>query len=264
MYLKFIITFFVGAEGAMGINGWQTKYLVAGALILPFSPFLWLQGQYTRRKIGLLPAAAGDIAGLTGTGDNTVELLVLGESTVAGLGAETHEKALAGQFAFRLAEHLGRPVRWTAVGKNGVTAYRTIKELVPLVPNKKYDYVLLGLGGNDVMKLSSPVTWRREMLRLIAILRERSPSSTIFMTNCPAINLSPALPQPIKGILWELSKMHQANAKEFTSRMERVFYYDQPSFVPPDFFADGIHPSEQGYAAWASAMITFFKENYKW
>jgi lysophospholipase L1-like esterase len=248
----------------MSITKWQAKYLIAGALILPVSPFLYLQGQYTRRKVGLLPDAAGDTTGVTGDGEDPAELLVLGESTVAGLGAETHEKALAGQFAARLAQRIGRPVSWTAVGKNGVTAQRTIKELLPLVPDRKFDYILLGLGGNDVMKLSSPVTWRREMLRLIGILREKSPRSTIFMTNCPAINLSPALPQPIRGILWELSKMHQANAKEFTADLERVFYYNQPSFVPVGFFADGIHPSELGYAAWAAAMMKFFTENYKW
>ena len=248
----------------MGIRGLQVKFLVAGSLILPFSPFLYLQGQYTRRRVGLLPDAGGDTTGVVGTDADSVELLVLGESTVAGLGAKTHDTALAGQFALRLSKRIGRSVTWTAVGKSGVTAQRTIEELLPRVPDKEFDYILLGLGGNDVMKLSSPVTWRREMLRLIDILRAKSPESIIFLTNCPAINLSTALPQPIKGILWELSKMHQANAQEFTAALDGVFYYDQPTFVPPDFFADGIHPSETGYAAWAESMMKFFDKNYKW
>lgn len=248
----------------MSLPVWQAKFLIVGVLVLPVSPFLYLQGRYARRKVGILPGAAGDTTGMVGEGEDPVELLVLGESTVAGLGAKTHETALAGQFALRLSERIGRPVRWTAVGKNGVTAQRTIEELVPLVPHKKFDYILLGLGGNDVMKLSSPVKWRREMVRLIGILREKSPHSTIFMTNCPAINLSPAMPHPIKFLLWELSKMHQANAKEFTAAMERVFYYNQPSIVPAGFFADGIHPSELGYAAWAESMMKFFTEHYQW
>jgi lysophospholipase L1-like esterase len=248
----------------MGINLWQAKFLIAGALILPISPFLFLQGQYTRRKVGLLPGAAGDTTGVAGNGPTRAELLVLGESTVAGLGASTHEKALAGQFALQLSKRLNKQIRWTAVGKNGVTAERTIEELLPQVPDRSFDYILLGLGGNDVMKLSSPMKWRREMLRLISLLRSKSPDSTIFTTNCPAINLSPALPQPIKGILWELSKMHQANAQEFTSSLDRVYYYDQPHDVPPDFFADGIHPSELGYAVWAEAMLDFFDQKFKW
>jgi lysophospholipase L1-like esterase len=253
----------IGSQ-AMGLNLWQAKYLIAGAIIIPFSPFLYLQGRYTRRKVGLLPPAAGATTGVSREGDDAAELLVIGESTVAGLGARTHETALAGQFAKRLATRIDRPVRWTVIGKNGVTAKRTIYELMPLVPDKQFDYILIGLGGNDVIKLSSPRNWRRAMVDLIGLLREKSPDSTVFITNCAAINQSPVLPQPIKFLLWELSKMHNANAIEFTSRMDRVFYYQQPSRVSEHFFADGIHPSEFGYSVWSDSMMKFFTENYKW
>ena len=30
------------------------------------------------------------------------------------------------------------------------------------------------------------------------------------------------------------------------------------------FFADGIHPSEQGYADWAAAMMDYFNQTYQW
>jgi hypothetical protein len=47
--------------------------------------------------------------------------------------------------------------------------------------------------------------------------------------------------------------------------MQRVFYYHQPIGLTLDgFFADGIHPSEQGYSDWSAAMMTFFDKNYKW
>jgi len=248
----------------MGLNGWQAKYWIAGLLLLPFSPLLYLQGQYTRRKIGLLPDAAGPTTGVAGKGAGAVKLLVIGESTVAGLGAKTHETALAGQFARRLAKRIGKSVKWTAIGKNGVTAKRTILELLPLVPDQTFDYILLGLGGNDVLKLSSPRKWRQTMIELIGLLREKNPDSTIFITNCAAVTTSPALPQPIRFFLWELSKMHNANAIEFTASMDRVFYYHQPSTVPEGFFADGIHPSEFGYSVWTDSMMKFFNQNYKW
>jgi len=248
----------------MGLRTWQAKYLIGCAVILPFSPLLYLLGQRTRRKIGLLPEAAGDKSGCAGGGEETVELLVIGESTVAGLGAKTHEAALAGQFAKRLSERIDKNVKWTAIGKNGVTAKRTIEELLPLVPNKTFEYILIGLGGNDVLKFSSPRKWRRTMIELISRLRETSPNSTIFITNCAAIHTSPALPQPIKFLLSKLSKMHNANAIEFTAQMNRVFYYHQPRSVPDGFFADGIHPSEFGYSIWSHSMMKFFTENYKW
>ena len=50
-----------------------------------------------------------------------------------------------------------------------------------------------------------------------------------------------------------------------TGGMERVFYYPQPAGVQLEgFFADGIHPSEQGYADWAAAMMKYFGKTYEW
>lgn len=249
----------------MNLLLWQTIYLVGGTAILPFAPFLYLQGQYTRRKVGVLPGAGGETSGITANGSGSVKLLVIGESTVAGLGARSHDLALAGQFAVRLSQRVGKTVNWIAVGKNGVTAKRTIDELVPLIPDETYDYILIALGGNDVMKLSSPRKWRRDMTELLGILRILNPDSTIFLANCPMIKFSTAIPQPIKFILWELSKLHDANIKDLTLKMDKVFYYHQPrSLVLDNFFADGIHPSEKGYSDWSDAMMKFFDGNFKW
>jgi lysophospholipase L1-like esterase len=248
----------------MSLIVWQTKYVVAGALILPFAPLLYLQGQRTRRRVGVLPGAGGPNTGRTGEADEAVEMLAIGESTIAGLGAKTHQTAFAGQFARELSERIGMAVNWSVVGRNGVTAERTIRELVPQIPNKRFDYILVGLGGNDVMKLSSPRKWRRDMTQLLQILKDHSPDAVIFLSNCPVIKLSPAIPQPINAILWELSKLHDANIKEIAAQTESVFYYHQPTNVPPDFFADGIHPSEMGYAEWSRSMMEFFDENHQW
>ncbi len=249
----------------MNLAIWQAIYLAMAAVILPVSPFLFFLGQRTRRKVGLLPDAAGDKTGVAGDGEIGAKLFVIGESTVAGLGARTHAHGLTGRFAEQLSQRTGKAVSWTVVGRNGVTAKRTIDELIPLMPDEKFDYILVGLGGNDVMKLSSPRKWRRDMTQLLSILREKNPDAAIFITNCPMIKYSPAIPHPIKFLLWELSKLHDANIREFTAGMDRVFYYHQPTDIQLEgFFADGIHPSEQGYADWSAAMMRFFETNYKW
>lgn len=243
----------------------QRKYLFGAALIAPLSPFLYIQGQITRWKVGLLPDAAGDKHGKYGEGSDPAKLYVIGESTVAGLGARTHELALAGQFAKQLSLHKRRAVEWKVLGKNGVTARRTIDELIPQMPDERFDYVLLGIGGNDVMRLSSPRKWRNDMIELIGIVRDKNPDAVIFISNCPMIILSPIMPEPVKTILWTLSQMHDANIRDFTRDMDRVFYYPQPVDVPVEgFFEDGIHPSEQGYRDWAEAMIRHFAANHEW
>lgn len=238
----------------------QLMYVLAAIGLLPVAPFLYLQGEYIRRKVGLLPDAQGEKTGVFGADKNFVNLLVIGESTVAGLGAQTHETALAGQFAKFLSRKINKSVRWTVIGKNGVTAQRTIDELVPQIPDKSFDYILIGLGGNDVLKLSSPHKWRRTMTQLIDLLRKENPAAKIFITNVAAVHLSPALPQPIRGILRQLSKMHNANILEFSRNWNDVFYYPTPTTVPADFFSDGIHPSESGYAVWAEDILETLHE----
>lgn len=243
----------------------QVKFVVAAAALAPIAPLLYLQGQITRWKVGVLPDAAGERRGRCGEGSHKKTLFVIGESTVAGLGARDHERALAGQFANQLAAHLGHAVEWQVLGRNGVTARRTIDELVPQMPSGEFDYILLGIGGNDVMRLSSPRRWRRDMTELLTILKTKNPNAVIFISNCPMIIASPIMPEPIKTLLWQLSKMHDANIREFVRGMDRVYYYPQPVDVRFEgFFADGIHPSEQGYADWAAAMMRYFTENHKW
>jgi lysophospholipase L1-like esterase len=249
----------------MNLILWQTIYILGGLIILPFAPFLYLQGQYVRRQVGRLPDAGGEKRGkFTVAGAASVKLLVLGESTAAGVGASTHETGLAGQFAKFLGEKIGKSVEWQVVGKSGITVKRTIAELVPLIPDEKFDYIMLALCGNEVLSLHSPRVFRRDMRRLVAILQAKNADATFFITNAPAIRLSPILPFPIKFILGHLSALHDANAREFTAEMRRVFYFHQPSSVPEDFFADGIHPSEKGYTVWSKRMIEFFEEKYDW
>ncbi len=248
----------------MNLILWQTIYVLGGIIIVPFAPFLYLQGQYVRRKIGRLPDAGGETNGKFGAGEDSAKLLVLGESTAAGMGARTHETALGGQFARFLSAKIGKSVEWHVVGRSGITVKETIHELVPKIPDEKFDYVMLALCGNEVLKLRSPRAFRRDMKKLLSILQEKYPGATFFITNAPAVRLSPVLPFPIKFILGHLSALHDANAREFTAAMRRVFYFHQPSTVPADFFADGLHPSEKGYTDWSKSMIEFFTEKYQW
>ena len=107
--------------------------------------------------------------------------------------------------------------------------------------------------------------WQRTMKELLERLRAANPDAVIFLSNCPMIRLSPALPNPLRSVLWQLSKLHNDNIHDLTSGMERVFYYPQPADVTLDgFFADGIHPSESGYSDWAAAMMRYFAQNYEW
>src|SRR5690554_1824475 len=82
--------------------------------LLPAAPVLLPQALYARRATLRLPIARGAREGLAGVGQTGRELrlLVLGESTVMGVGVERMEEGLAAQLARCLEERFSRTVRW--------------------------------------------------------------------------------------------------------------------------------------------------------
>ena len=81
------------------------KSLAGTALLaaLPLLPILWLQGRYVRKHTPRLPGASGPTSGVIPAAAAPLRLLVVGVSTVAGVGAPDHSQALTGQIAMALA-----------------------------------------------------------------------------------------------------------------------------------------------------------------
>ena len=245
------------SETATQIQKWQLKYVLGGLAISPFLPFLYAQGKFVRFRVGRMPDAAGETVGEVGQGTERIKMLAVGESTVAGVGAGNHAEALTGQFARHLSEKTGRPVRWQALGESGITVGRFLKEIVPRLPDDEMDVILVALGGNDVFGLSSPRKWRRDLKRLLEILRRGHPGSTIFVANVPMVRDFIALPNPLRYVLSRLAKLHHFNARDLISGMENVIYFDDVKKVSDDFFSDGVHPSPHGYDLWSADMVGF-------
>ncbi|MCB1024168.1 MAG: SGNH/GDSL hydrolase family protein [Acidobacteria bacterium] len=240
------------------LRKFQSMYVYGGLCLLPFAPFLYLQGQYTRWKVGRLPDAGGATTGELESNGPTIRFLAIGESTVAGIGAKTHAEALTGQFAKHLSDHLEKKVEWHALGHSGITVRRTLDELIPNLPEKEFDAILVALGANDVFTVNSPENFRKDMKELLDLLRKKNPNARIFLANVPMVRDFIALPNPLRYILSRLAKLHHFNAIDLVSKMPEVYYYDDVGAVKEDFFSDGIHPSAHGYDLWAEAMVKYF------
>lgn len=237
------------------INALQKKYLLRGLAVLPFTPFLYLQGQYTRYRVGRLPDAAGEPSGVVEGNGKTIRLLAIGESTVAGVGVKELKDALGGRFAHHLSRETGATVEWHAMGISGITARRTLDEILPELPDEQFDLILIALGGNDVFALNSPVRFRTDMSEIIRRLRQRSPGAKIVLANVPMIRDAIGLPHPLKYVLANFAKIQHFNAIGLASQLKDVYYYDEVKRVGDDFFSDGVHPSGSGYDSWAEDIV---------
>ncbi|MCW5962008.1 MAG: SGNH/GDSL hydrolase family protein [Pyrinomonadaceae bacterium] len=245
----------------MSLKKWQTKYYLGGLAVSPLIPFLYAQGKFVRYKVGRLPDAAGEPTGSIGDSEETVKLLAIGESTVAGIGAKEHAEAFTGQFAKHLSRKLGKTVEWHALGESGITVRRTLVELVPRIPAENFDVIAVALGGNDVFGLSSPKKFRRDFGEFLSVLREKFPQAEIIAANVPMVRDFIAMPNPLRYVLSRLAKLHHFNARDLIENLEKTTYFYDVKRVNDDFFSDGIHPSVNGYDLWTEEMVEFFLKN---
>lgn len=220
-------------------------------LFAALAPVLAVQALRVRRGTPRLPGAGGPTSGVLGDGP-VVRLVVLGESTVDGVGVAAHADGLTGQLANELARR-GLRVRWQAVGLTGATAAVVRRSLVArLAPA---DVVVVALGVNDTLELHSAARFRRDLLGVVADVRQRLGPVPVVLAGVPPMASFPSLPRPLRDALSARSTALDAAAAEL-ARLPGVTY----SAMTPDllhegtFAEDRFHPGPIGYRDWAAAL----------
>lgn len=223
-------------------------------LTLALAPIVLPQALWTRRTALRLPEASGAQDGLAGAefSGEPLRLLLIGESTVAGVGVEAQTEALAGQLALALAERQQRPVAWRACGENGITAGEACERLLPLALSQPADLVLLVFGVNDTTHLSSLTRWVAALRSLSRALAAQG--AQVAFTGVPPIQHFTALPWLLRRLLGlRAALLDEALLR--ASREERADYLKLGLLVTPDYLArDGYHPSALGYRVWAEGL----------
>ncbi|WP_327665147.1 SGNH/GDSL hydrolase family protein [Streptomyces sp. NBC_00498] len=209
-----------------------------------------------------LPEAGGDTCGATEGQGPPLRLLVLGDSTAAGVGAATHREALAGQLAPALAALTGRAVSWRVAAKSGATVDSVRHELLPQLTDPmtrwRPELVLAAVGVNDARRLRGPHAFRREVGRLVRDIRLRLGHDVpIVFAGLPSLEradaLTPGIKRLLTGYLWLLDRQLQKVA----AREVSIFHLPTggpPRIIGEWFAADRLHPSPQGYLAWARTL----------
>jgi len=236
------------------------KYL-ATILTPPLLPILLAQGYWVRKRTPRLPDADGPRAGTVGGAGKPLNLIAVGESTVAGIGARTHEEALTGQLARALAKQSGRTVEWMVVARSGINAGDTLKDLVPQLAGCRADVVLIALGVNDSIEFHTSRKWAADLERLIAAVRGEVGDALILLAGVPPLDYFPALPSPLSLALGARSAFLGDASVELVKRLQGVVYvpFQIEGKGRTDLFcADGFHPSELGYKEWAGQLAAAF------
>jgi len=234
---------------------------VATILTPPLLPILLVQGYWTRKRTPRLPDAAGTLEGTVAGAGEPIRLIALGESTVAGIGAATHETALTGQLAMALSRDTNRRVDWLVAARSGINARTSLTELVPKLAGQRADVVLVALGVNDSIEFHTARRWAADVERLIEAIRGQVGDALVLLAGVPPLDYFPALPEPLSFVLGARSASLELSSIRLAEKMKRVvhvpFQIDEKR-CRELFCADGFHPSELGYRLWAEQLAAAF------
>jgi lysophospholipase L1-like esterase len=226
--------------------GWWLLFLVLLPLLLP-------QAVLTRRRALRLPPAAGAQSGVAGSfAGEPLRLLLLGESTVAGVGVDCQRDALAGQLAGQLALQLQRPVAWQAQGENGITAGEALVRLVPQVAGEPFDLVLLVFGVNDTTHFSSNRRWLAAMQALADCFS--AADCRVAFAAVPPIRHFSALPWLLRSVLGLRAALLDRQLQALAEKLSAVHCAVRLEFAAQYLARDGYHPSAAGYRVWAEGL----------
>lgn len=227
-------------------------------LRLPLVPLLVAQALWVSSRALKLPEPPGPRSGMAGAGAS-LRLLILGDSSSAGVGATTQENALSGC----LARELARDFRldWHLEGATGATTKTSLAKLDRL-PERDFDLAILIHGVNDTTRMTSPKAFRARQIALMEALTERHGIRRFILSGVPPMQHFPLLPQPLRWVL----AAHSARLDAVLSALaqERTGVAHLPLDLPfePRYSApDGFHPSEDAYELWADLLARRLRES---
>lgn len=234
----------VAAAGLVGLALLQAEVLIA------------------KRVIGDGPGEAQPHEGTYGAGaGEPLRILVLGDSTAAGVGAARPEDTVGAIVATGVAALTARPVQVRNVSRSGATSPQLLGQLergqhVMSDP----DVAIILIGSNDVKERVDRAASVRALSETVS--RLVADGVGVVVGTCPDLGTVRPIPQPLRALVqrWsrDLAAAQTVAVVEAGGRTVSTGDLLGPAFreSPAQMFsADGLHPSSAGYARAAAALL---------
>ncbi len=243
-----------------GRFSWVPHVLLFSKILL--SPILLLQGRRVRATALRLPEAAGLRSGVEG-GDFAgapLRLLVMGDSSAAGVGVPMQEQALAQPLAQQLAKRLSRPVAWQLLAQSGVDTAEVLA-LADDATMQPADVLVTALGVNDVTGQCDAHRFIANYRRLLDAMRSRGGIRLFVANGLPPMHLLPALPQPLRWYLGQCAFRLDHALKGWLGTLPKARYLSLHWGEGGDVADDGFHPGPVQYRLWAGKLAETIAES---
>ncbi|WP_020576671.1 SGNH/GDSL hydrolase family protein [Actinopolymorpha alba] len=218
-------------------------------------PIVAVQGTWARAFTKLAPPANGPTNGTAGDASvPPMQIAVVGESTAAGCGVDTHDEGFPGSLARELVTRTRRSVTWEVVGQHAATARRIRYRLLPRL-GEGLDVAVLLAGSNDVLARRTAEEWGNDLAAIVDDLARRA--KHVAVTGIPPFDVFPSLPTTLGRYLAERASALDEVSRQVCAEQPRATWISSSDMLPapPGFFGrDRFHPSALGYRLWAQAV----------
>jgi lysophospholipase L1-like esterase len=224
------------------------------------APVLLAQGLHVRRVTPKLPEPAGARHGTAGEGE-PLRLLIVGDSSAAGVGTETQASALSGQLTSTLAQHFN--LSWRLIAKTGYDV-QDVLDRIEAARQEDFGVAVVAVGVNDVTRGTSSRQWRKRLGNLCKRLESKFWVQHVLLTPVPPMHAFPALPQPLRWYLGKKAASLNRAMRALTAENKNWECVDPQFPLTREFIAvDGFHPSAAAYSVWAEKMAAAIRQKWQ-
>lgn len=221
--------------------------------------YAWQGSRLRARTHRMPPPQNRDKYDFKGKGE-PLKVLVVGDSSAAGVGVERIEQSFAWLFPHYLSKRSGRAVRLRIAGMNSATSGQIRDFVVPHIRPRDFDYIALNIGTNDAKNFHRGNRFCANFGGLLYALRARFPGATIIWSGVLDLEQVPALPSPLNLILGIRSRLIGHNGRVLCSERGALAPEPEWRIVEENFSSDGFHASAKGYDEWASNLADYVIE----
>ncbi len=220
------------------------------------SPLWVAQGLLMRRRTPLLPEPSGERSGEVGEGP-FLRLLIVGDSSAAGVGVATQEQALSGHLTRKLAQSSGRRVRWNLLARSGISSAH-ILSLVQQASPPAADVAIVLLGVNDVIEQLPTRQAVAHRAALADWLIDHCGVRHVVFSPLPPMGEFPALRPPLRWVVKADAQRHDRALAHWAATRSDVWHVPIPLSLSAEVMAaDGFHADEPVYKICGEALAEF-------
>ncbi|MBU6438164.1 MAG: SGNH/GDSL hydrolase family protein [Betaproteobacteria bacterium] len=211
-------------------------------------PLLLAQARAARRRAPALPEAAGEREGELGdAAQPLLRVLIVGDSSAAGVGVDAQDRALAGYLTRHLHARTRHRVRWALHARSGSNTQQVLA-LLQQAQTEPADVAVVASGVNDLIDEVPADVAMAYRAALVAQLRAVAQVRHVVFTPLPPVHQFPLLPQPLRYLAGRDARQHNRALAAWAARERGLSFVPVPVRLNRSNMAiDGFHPGEPVY-----------------